>query len=54
MLPLQPAAAANPPIDPHQKAVVGIARGSNMEDAVRARGRSSPAVCISSRPTRQC
>ncbi len=25
----------NPPVDPHQKAVVGIARGSSMEDAVR-------------------
>jgi uncharacterized protein (DUF362 family) len=33
--PAQPAAAANPPVDPNQKAVVGIARGSNMEDAVR-------------------
>jgi uncharacterized protein (DUF362 family) len=29
------AAGANPPVDPHQKALVGIARGSNMEDAVR-------------------
>jgi uncharacterized protein (DUF362 family) len=29
-------AAANPVVDPHQNALVGIARGSNMEDAVRS------------------
>jgi uncharacterized protein (DUF362 family) len=30
-----PVAAVNSPVEPHQKAVVGIARGSNMEDSVR-------------------
>ena len=33
--PVKQPAAANPPVDPHHKAVVGIARGSSMEDAVR-------------------
>ncbi len=33
--PVKQPAAANPPIDPHHKAIVGIARGSSMEDAVR-------------------
>ena len=33
--PAKQPAAANLPVDPHQKAVVGIARGSSMEDAVR-------------------
>ncbi|HUE14044.1 MAG TPA: DUF362 domain-containing protein [Planctomycetaceae bacterium] len=31
----KPAAAVHPPVDPNHKALVGIARGSNMEDAVR-------------------
>ena len=33
--PAKQPASASPPVDPHQKAVVGIARGSSMEDAVR-------------------
>ncbi len=31
----QPATSASTPVDPHESALVGIARGSSMEDAVR-------------------